>query len=161
MDRDWRLIREPTYVLGPLEIRRTCLGNRDTSYAPVERDTSYVPGTCSRIFVRDKGPEMLRACHGYDRYQGALGNHTRRKLRQHGSTVIPEPLAWHISPSDANLRNKPMGEKTLNLSKCTLLSLRPCPTKSTREYYGKSYLHYIPMCDNPKNVYNWTLNQVD
>ena len=67
-------------MLGPIEIRRTSPGDRDTSYATVERDTSYEPGTCSRIVARDKGPEMLRA----------------------GSTVIPEPLAWHISPSDAN-----------------------------------------------------------
>ena len=39
----------------------------------------------------------------------------RKKPSQQSSTVIPRPLARHILSSDANLRNQPMGEKTLNL----------------------------------------------
>ena len=72
---------------------RTCQRTRDASYVPVD----------TRDFVRVRW------------YLEPLETQTSKKPIHQGSTVIPEPLAWHILPSDANLRKQPMGEKTLNL----------------------------------------------
>ena len=96
-----------------LKIRRTCLGIEilRTCTAPV-RESSYELKDSRCLYEPEDTRDIVRVRW----YLEPLETQTSKKPLHQGSTVIPEPLAWHILPSDANPREQPTGEKTLNLT---------------------------------------------